>query len=156
MKYSFDTSSLSNPWRKTYPPDVFPKVWEFLSDTIENGIVVAHATVLKEVENHDNAEFLNWVKQRKGLKYPFDVSVDTLAKRIQNRYPKLVRPTAKVGADPFVIALAKQHGFTVVSEETLSGKRSQIEGKIPFVCQKYNVTHIDFLQFMREREWKFN
>ena len=165
MKYSFDTSALINPWTKLYPKDVFPGIWECLSDAIERGHVVAHPTVIEEVagqeeeeeeeEDGEEDELVAWVNQCEKLEFPDDETVQETASDIRNKYPKLVRATARVGADPFVIALAKQHGITVVSEEILTPSERKNEGKIPYVCEKYDVKHINFLGFMREMEWKF-
>ena len=154
MKYSFDSSALIESWNDLYPLDVFPKIWEYLSDAIDNGHVVSHLTVIKELEFYDD-KLKEWVKQRKKLEFQPDESVQKLASEIQNRFPKIVRPSAIVGADPFVIALAKLHGLTVVSEEQLTNSQSKNEGKIPYVCEKSDVKHINFLGFMREMEWKF-
>ncbi len=164
MKYSFDTSAVINPWGKLYPMDVFPRIWECLSEAIERGFVVAHPTVIEEVAGQENEEdeedgeeddLVNWVNQCEKLEFPDDEILQMIAIDIRNKYPKLVRQSAKVGADPFVIALAKQHGFTVVSEEILTPSERKNEGKIPYVCEKYGVKHINFLGFMREMEWTF-
>ena len=152
MKYSFDTSALINPWYKLYPSDVFPKVWEYLSDTIDKDLVVAHITVIQEIEDEELKE---WVIQRKKLEFQPDESIQKLASEIQSKFPKIVRPSAKVGADPFVIALAKQYELTVVSEEILKNSEKKDRGKIPYVCEKYGVKHINFLGFMREMQWTF-
>lgn len=155
MKYSFDTSSLSNAWYDRYPIDVFPVFWEQLTETILSGLVVAHLTVIKELEFQDD-ELRVWLKQNKGLEFPPSEHIQVLARNIQDKFPKLVRPSAKVGADPFVIAVAKQCGMTVVSEEILTSSPSKNQGQIPFVCIKYDVRHINLLGFMRERKWQFN
>ena len=163
MKYSFDTSALINPWAKLYPMDVFPGIWRCLSDSIERGFVVAHSTMIEEVaaqeedeEIREEDELVNWVNHCEKLEFPVDETVQETAAIIRDNYPLLVRSTAKVGADPFVIALALRHGLTVVSEETLTVKASKIEGQIPFVCNQYDVEHVNFLKFMQEMNWKFN
>ena len=164
MKYSFDTSALINPWEKLYPMDVFPGIQECLSDAIEKGFVVAHPTVIEEVageekgdddETGEEDELVNWVNQCELLEFPDDEIVQQSAGDIRNKHPKLVRQSAKVGADPFVIAMAKEHGFTVVSEEILTNSESKNEGKIPYVCERTGVKHINFLGFMREMGWRF-
>ncbi|MCY3947009.1 MAG: DUF4411 family protein [Anaerolineaceae bacterium] len=154
MRFSFDTSALINPWYDLYPLDVFPRIWEGLSEAIERGIVVAQVTVIKEIGLQDD-ELLQWVKQQSGLEFPFDETVQRVAGDIQNKHPKLVRPNSRIGADPFVIALAKQHDLVVVSEEELTTSPSKNKGKIPYVCDDYGIPHVNFLGFMRDMGWRF-
>ena len=54
MKYSIDTSSILTGWRRTYPPDIFPTLWEKLDELIAEQILIATEEVLHELEKKDN------------------------------------------------------------------------------------------------------
>jgi nucleotide-binding universal stress UspA family protein len=59
----------------------------------------------------------------------------------------------RVNADPFVIALARRHGLTVVSEERRSGNPSA--PKIPNVCAARGVRCVNLLGLMADLGWTF-
>jgi hypothetical protein len=72
---------------------------------------------------------------------------------IANRFPRFVNnPKAKNRADPFVIALARVRGCTVVTEEHPGSPDSP---KIPLVCDQLQVPHIRFLDIVRREGWQF-
>jgi hypothetical protein len=52
-------------------------------------------------------------------------------------------------ADPFVIALAKVSGYTVITEETGIGSL----GKIPGVCSAMKVECINLMQLIDAEDW---
>ncbi len=51
-------------------------------------------------------------------------------------------------ADPFVVASAKTHTATVVSQE-ISAPASVKNIKLPDVCSNFSVPHIDTFSFLR-------
>jgi hypothetical protein len=54
-------------------------------------------------------------------------------------------------ADPYVIALAQQKGWKVVTCETLSS--SSAKPKIPNVCSKYKIPCLTPLEFIETMKW---
>ena len=54
MKYSADTSTFIQPWRKYYPIDVFPSFWDMMDSLIGRGDLVAIDEVLVELEKKDD------------------------------------------------------------------------------------------------------
>ncbi len=68
------------------------------------------------------------------------------------RYPRLVdgKKGRSVG-DPFVIALARAKGFTVITGENATGKISV--PKIPDVCVDLRIPWLRILDFFREQKW---
>ena len=63
MTYVFDTSSLVGAWVRSYPPDLFPGVWEHMSDLAQAGQLIAPEDVLEELKDRDD-ELQAWVKAR--------------------------------------------------------------------------------------------
>lgn len=74
---------------------------------------------------------------------------------ILEEFPGLIDPSkTKSDADPFLIALAKTTGWTVVTSElprTSPGGRP----KVPDVCKSRGVECISLIEFFRERGWKY-
>jgi hypothetical protein len=54
-------------------------------------------------------------------------------------------------ADPFVVALARVRGATVVTEE----HAKPTAPKIPDACRRFGIRCINLLEFIREMRWKF-
>lgn len=151
MKYCIDTSSFIESWNRRYPRDIFPSFWTRLADTIDKQLVIAQQLVVEEIANQDD-DLHEWVKQQEKLLVSFDEEVQQVASGILAKYPRIVGAHQKFGADPFVIALAKQKGLTVVTEEQGGNHRKP---KIPFICQNIDVRCINILEFIREMKWSF-
>jgi len=151
MKYCIDTSSFIESWHRRYPQDIFPSFWHKLSDIIDTQIVVAQELVIKEIESQDDT-LHEWVKQREKLRVPFDEKIQQIASGILQDYPRIVGSHQKFGADPFVIALAKQRDLTVITEEQGGTDKKP---KIPFICRHINVRCVSMLEFIREMKWSF-
>jgi hypothetical protein len=112
---------------------------------------MAQQLVIEEIANQDD-DLHEWVKQQEKLLVPFDDEIQQVARGILENYPRIVGAHQKFGADPFVIALAKQKGLTVVTEEQGGNYRKP---KIPFICQNIDVRCINILEFIREMKWSF-
>ena len=153
--YSLDTSVLVNGWRKTYSPDVFPALWKKFDKLIADGRVFAIDEVLRELSKQDD-EILAWAKDREHMfvRIDSDGEIQVAVTEILFRFPRLVDTSkSRSIADPFVIALAKVRGYTVVTEEKVGGTIEK--PKIPFVCQEMDIRCINFLQLLREQGWVF-
>ena len=151
MRYSLDTSSFVEPWRRSYPPDVFPSLWEeHLPSLVSTGDVRATQEVRVELERQDD-ELLAWASGHQDLFLEVDEPVQRTVSGILAAHPKLINPhTGRSGADPFVVALAMVSGSTVVTEEK---PRSLVNPKIPDVCGALSVRCINMLELIREQGW---
>ncbi len=85
---------------------------------------------------------------------PIDNAVQISVAEILGRFPTLVDSRKNTSqADPFVIALARIQGRTVVT-----GEKAASNGKvpkIPNVCAHYHVPTCNLLQMCRELGWRF-
>jgi hypothetical protein len=153
VKYSFDTSSLVEPWRRTYPPDVFPSLWEqHLPALVGNGDLRSTEEVHIELQRQDD-ELLEWTTLHPGMFIEVDEAVQVSVAAILAEYPNLIDVnTGRSGADPFVIALAQTSGCAVVTEEK---PRSLINPKIPDVCAALGVPCMNMLQVIRDEGWTY-
>jgi len=154
MKYSIDTSAILQGWLKHYPPDVFPGFWEKLDTLTSNGDLRATEEVLHELEKqHD--EVFAWVAKGPALFIPLDGPIQVCVKEILAAHPRLVdNRRNRSGADPFVIALARVNGATVVTGESLTG--NLMKPNIPDVCAAMGIPCINLLQLIRREGWTFN
>ena len=59
------------------------------------------------------------------------------------------------GADFFLVALACQESYTIVTHEAKSGGNARNRIKIPNVCEKLNIDCIDIAEFLRRERAKF-
>ena len=157
VKYSIDTSAILNGYNRYYPPDVFPTLWEKIESLIKNGDLKATEMVLEELKRKKDDAY-KWAKQQeKGLFAPVDEDVKSIVSTIRKDYydTKDEKNSKEDMADPFVIALAKKHGATVIS-----GEKPQPQGKkknptIPLICKNLRVKYINFLELIRTEQWSF-
>jgi hypothetical protein len=146
MTYSFDTSTFIEAWKRHYPRDLFPTIWEFLIQKAAEGIIFASALVKKELENQED-ELYDFI--RENLEFIFTIPTEdehAICKELINHpdFNKWGKGKAHE-ADPFVVALAAAHGYCVVSYEALKKEKNSI----PRACTIKNVEHKTFIEFLR-------
>lgn len=153
MAYCFDTSAFLECWTRYYPPDIFPGLWDKLSDLAAYKQIVAPEEVRRELEKQED-DLTLWVQQRPHIFVPLDSAVQTSVREVLARHPFLVKATSNRNqADPFVIAVARAQGLTVVTEEKGG---TPTKPKIPSVCQDFNVRCVGVVQFIRDQGWTFS
>lgn len=153
MTYSFDTSSIVHAWRRAYPPEVFPALWQRLDGLIGQGLLIASEEVLVELERLDDEPHA-WARQRRAMFVPTDDAIQLAVQEILRNHRAFVDPARpRLGADPFVVALARVRGCTVVTQETPTGNPARL--KIPDVCRVLGIGCINVLQFIQQQGWVF-
>ena len=152
MIYSIDTSALVDGWRRYYPPDIFPGLWDRIGESVEDGRIIATDEVLVELEKGDD-DLYKWALAQKRMFVPLDEDVQNAAMDILAKHPLVPRNALGPIADPFVIALAQIRGCTVVSGEIWTNSPNKT--KIPNVCSALGIKHINFLELIREHRWVF-
>jgi hypothetical protein len=151
--YSIDTSSILTGWRRTYPPDVFPPLWEKLDDLIKKGDLIATEEVLHELERKDD-EVYDWALGRRDMFIEIDDEIQVVVQQILRDHKKLLDTRkGRSGADSFVIALAKIRGCDVVTNEHPTN--SPDRPHIPDVCRSLGIRTVTLLELIREQGWVF-
>ena len=147
LRYTIDTCSLTQ-MRRVYPVDIFPAVWERMSQWADDGVIGSIELVYDELAAQDD-EVLDWAKCHKHIFTQLDEAVQEEGSRVLSTHSNLVDlKRRKSGADPFVIGHAIVHGTTIVTEEKLVGPGTKLV-KIPNVCQAYSVYCIKLLDLLR-------
>jgi hypothetical protein len=59
--YCIDTCALIDLWRRYYPPDIFPGLWEDIEKLVKQRLLVAPREVLEELKGVDD-ELLEWAR----------------------------------------------------------------------------------------------
>lgn len=151
-RYIFD-SNIFIELQRRQPIDVYPSVWEKISELMEKGVVVSCQEVYEEIlVGHDS--LATWVKQRASFFIPTTEEVQTEVRSILANYRGLVEGGKKKNsADPFVIALARLSGYAVVSQEARSNNMNS--PKIPNVCSELGIKCLTFIDFSREMKLVF-
>ncbi len=153
MKYSIDTSAILDGWRRYYPPDAFPGLWQRIELLIQSGHLRATEEVLRELEKRDD-DVHAWAAGQEGLFVAIDDPVQDAVSEILRDCPKLVDTRKnRSAADPFVIALAKTSSCTVITGEGPSG--SLARPHIPDVCSAIGVPTIRLVDLIRVEGWSF-
>lgn len=148
--YCIDTSALIAAWYERYKPNRFPKLWEELDGLILMERLVSSSLVLRECNKRRSEELHGWLKPREAMFLTPDETVQSQVDFIVNTYKGLVSAgKEKFQADPFVIALAKVNGHTVITEETGPASLS----KIPGVCAAMKVPCVNLMQLIDQEDW---
>ncbi len=153
MSYVFDTSSLLEAWIRSYPPDLFPGLWERMDALARDGDLLVPDEVLNELKaKHD--DLLAWVKDRAdAMVVPASRAVMLEVQAILADHPHLTMTgTGRGRADPFVIALAAIRKCPVVTQEQGGTARKP---RIPYVCGEQGVRCMTILDMIRAEGWQF-
>jgi Domain of unknown function (DUF4411) len=156
-RYCIDTSSLVAAWVERYPPDVVPSFWPPFERSIARGLVIAPDEVREEIANPP--ELRAWAAQRSGMFRDLDAGLQQSVREVVAGLQQHARRNGykldplSFRADPFVIALARLTGTTVVSEE---GANPSDGGrpKIPNLCGWYGLRVVNLLTLMREQGFR--
>jgi hypothetical protein len=152
MKYSIDTSAILEGYNRLYPPDILPTLWIRMGDLIQCGNMKATEMVRRELERKDD-EAMEWAKSQR-LFEPIDEDIQRIVTNIMAKFPRIVaKGGQKNMADPFVVAFAKQHEFTVVTAERRQGSINK--PTMTFLCQQLEVPVISLLDLIRQEKWQF-
>lgn len=152
MPYSLDTSGLLDGWVRYYAPEVFPSLWRQMESAAADKTIVAVQDVLLELERQDDDVFA-WAKRHVTF-VPLEEEIQASATEILAKFPQLVNTRrSRSVADPFVIALARVQGLTVVTAERASG--SPQKPRIPDVCAGVGVKCVPLLGMFKELGWQF-
>lgn len=152
--YVWDTSALIGAWVRSYPPDVFPGLWEQMSALGQVGRLVVPEEVLDELAERDD-DLHAWVKARQGsLVESTSRAVMLEARAVLSDHPALTKAgTGRGKADPFVIASARLREYAVVTEEQGGSDRKP---RIPYVCHQRGVPVHSVLEVIRAEGWTFS
>ena len=155
MGYSIDTSSLIDAWYIYYQPGTFLSLWKEIEELGKSGILCAPKEVKDELKTYEEREdnpLYRWGQEQAHMFVDQTPEMQIEIQRLSDSCKRLVRPgRLRPDADPYVIALAKVNGWTVITEE----KRERGQLKIPNVCEHYEIDCIDICTFVHSQGWCF-
>jgi hypothetical protein len=147
MAFCVDTSGWLDGWRRYYPRDVFPSLWQNIEERVLAGEILASEEVYVELQKKDD-DLRDWIKQRKSMLVPANEAIQRRVAKLLVDYPRLVDSLkGRSQADPFVIATAIETSSVVVTGEA---RGTVTRPRIPFVCQELELRCITFLDMIRE------
>ncbi len=133
MLYSFDTSCLINGRRDLLPPETFHTLWANIETMIDAGSFRCVDVVKDELSRRDD-EVRAWACARPHLFVPLSLELQQETRAVLTEHQRMLgRGKGRNGADPFVVALARLHAGTVVTEETMANNLTS--PRIPDVCE---------------------
>lgn len=151
--YCIDSNLIIQGRKHRYPPRRFASLWHNVERLIADGRMRASMMVREELTVAED-EIKEWVRDQHGLFVPLNKEQTDVVTKIQEDFDDLVdHRKNKSGADPFVIALARVRGYTVVTLETMAAPNERT--RIPNVCAKYAIPCIDLIGLMDTEGWTF-
>jgi uncharacterized protein DUF4411 len=116
------------------------------------GEILVIEEVVTELKRKDDGIY-KWIEDREFMIVSIETDIQSCLVEIMAKYPRLVDTKKnRSGCDPWVIALARVRGLSVVSAERASG--SLIKPKIPDVCKDLSVPYVEVVDFFRKQGWR--
>lgn len=146
--YIIDTCSLTK-LRRDYPIEVFPSVWDFVSDLVDSQIVESIELVYDELAVQATDAVTEWADEHKTMFLPLTEEIQQRAVEILRDFPNsfIDLKKRKSGADPFIVAAAQVYDYSIITEEKKSGGPQKV--KIPDVCDFYELECINLIQLLQ-------
>lgn len=143
MKYLLDSNVMMLAKRTGYHFDICPGFWEWLEEKSRRGSLFSLSNVASEIKEGGD-ELSEWSKSKGKHIFVSSVDPETYAKMpevsdwvMAQGYKESSRSEFFKKADPFIVAHALAHGFTVVTLEIRHNDKNQV--KIPNVCEGLGV-----------------
>lgn len=156
----FDASSIIYAW-DNYPPAIFPAMWEWLGRQMAHGALAIPAVAFDEVQRK-TPECAAWMNDQPVTKLPMTQAILMDALRIKGVIGVVgdkYHPKGVGENDIFIIATARAHGATLITDEErqLNLPVEPTKVKIPAVCAKPQVAVpcLNFLEFIKEARQVF-
>ncbi|EMC52961.1 DUF4411 family protein [Streptococcus mutans] len=162
--YLLDSNIYINFYDRYYRKEFFPSFWENLPQILNASVIIPDIVI---AENYQDSFLKNWLNNNYTKSYirhkEFANSWGAVLVHIQNcGYYKEEALISDKGwaheriADPWLIAIAKEKDYTIVTSElsvpSLSKVNPSRSAKIPDVCKQLKIRCIDMNQFFREVE----
>lgn len=161
-KYCLDTSGLSNPL-EVMPEDIHPGMWAKVADLVTSGTFASTTEIYEELKHlpgsigdclKANADAIQMELEEDDWDWQTYLShfqeMELRHTAVISEYNGYRKGTIGLN-DLTIIALAKTLGLPVVSSEkkTNVGQESEKRQKIPDICIKEGVVHLDFNDLLR-------
>ena len=162
--YCIDTSALVTMHR-FYPLRFLPDLWKHLEVLFKNKKILSHDFVYDEIvpDTGIKDDLAKLISKYKTCFRPITKRQALLVPEILSFFPHLIDPRSKKDqADPWIISMVvelmeeislfgKDSDYVIVSTE--SEKRPN---KIPAVCKKYKVRHLNLFEFFEDNGFQFS
>ena len=150
--YVFD----ANVWidlGRHQPPDIYVNLWTQIDASIANGTICSPEEVLVELSaGTDGLD--EKLKQREGLFVPLDEDCQHAVQEITDNCDGFVDPESdRDRGDPFVVALARVRGGTVVTKER-PRRGPTGRPRIPDACDQFQVPWLHWFNFLKIIGWR--
>ena len=161
-RFLLDTNCFIEPCETFYPFCYAPAFWDALLRGHKAEMVFSLNEVKTEILDD---EINNWIKKEDFPNTFFqkitNVAVQKYAE-IQNwvlQHPhfSLAEKSkfAERKADGYLVAYAKVHGMTVVTQEKLIIDSNTKKVKIPNICQQYDVEYVNLFEMLKQLKVRF-
>jgi predicted nucleic acid-binding protein len=142
-----------------HPKDkpAYQAIWDEIESLTKQKKIFSTMVVYEEMMRYlgKDDRLKKWAKSHKKRFFiPINSDIFSLAQDIAKNFPDLLDKkklqTGEPDADPFLIALAKSEGATIITQE-----RKDLPNRIPMVALHYKVKSMDLYEFFEERKLKF-
>ena len=147
--YVIDTSSiLSQKDDRRYRLNVWPTLWNKISDLVTEKRIITCSEIFEEVQDDLPKK---WYNDLNGFVLPINNEIQKKVVEVVTSNPQMINfKQIKSSGDAFLIATAMEYNLTVITEENKDSSK-----KIPQVCKNLNIPCIDILGLCVREGWHF-
>jgi len=159
-EYILDSNIFIQSKNGPYGFDFAPGFWKFIDDKASEGLIYTSTMVYDEIADGED-ELADWFKERRTsgmFLAPESVTqgfFGEIADFVTRSYSTVQAQYFLSGADPWVIAEARNSRSIVVTHETLVPSNST-KVKIPNICKQFNIPYMNTYEMLRSLRAKLN
>lgn len=145
--YTIDMSSIKE-LHERYPKNLFPTIWEHITSLIQNGQLVSHIEVQREIKNtnYPTDKLLLWSNKNKKIFLGIDACQTSKIPLIKAKYNlgEWKNKMNRTGpwADPYLIAMGMCESAIIITQESKTKAN-----RIPPIANQLGVKSLNLLEF---------
>jgi hypothetical protein len=153
--YILDANFLIDIGRRIYPPESRQAARRVVEELIERGLITSPREVyleLKAKTKGEGDETLNWCDSHKDIFNELDEPQQAHLADVLRRFPALLKHDAEgPDADPSLIAMALDSGWTVVSRDGAGAGANVV--RVHQVCAELSLSCLTEHEFLKQSGW---
>lgn len=153
--YILDANFLIDIGRRIHPPESRHAARRVVEELISRGLIASPREVyleLKAKSKADGDETVNWCDAHKDIFKDMNDAQQAHLADVLHRFPGLLKQNAEgPDADPILVAMALDLGWTVVSRDGASAGDNVV--RVHQVCAELHVTCLTDHQFLKQNGW---
>jgi hypothetical protein len=155
VMFLLDANVLICCFRDYYPLERIPEYWEWLAYQGDIEVIKVPAAIWDEAQEQED-DLAKWLRDHRASLLLAGENTDLRLPDVLAAYGDNLTEIEleRLGADPFLIAAARELGATVVTKEGSKPRARRANRRIPDICREFAVQCISDHEMIRQLDFR--